>query len=78
MPNPFLATQDFGDAWKTEEQYTNFREKIHTYREWIDDAYNEQDRSESIAKWRREIMLRVCVVRAKEARGGRTRSIRSD
>ena len=40
-------------AWKTEEQYTNFREKIHTYREWIDDAYNEKDRSESIAKWRR-------------------------
>jgi hypothetical protein len=53
VPNPFLATEDFGAAWKTEDQYTNFRERIHTYREWIDDAYNEQDRSESIAKWRR-------------------------
>jgi hypothetical protein len=48
-----LASENFADAWATEEQYTNFRGKIHTYREWIDDAYNEQDRSESIAKWRR-------------------------
>jgi hypothetical protein len=53
VPNPFLSTENFADAWKTEEQYTNFRSKIHTYRGWIDDAYNEQDRSESIAKWRR-------------------------
>jgi hypothetical protein len=52
VPNPYLATEDFAHVW-TEEQYTNFRDKIHTYREWIDDAYNEQDRSESIAKWRR-------------------------
>jgi hypothetical protein len=51
--NPFLATEDFATAWKIEEQYTNFRDKIHTYRGWVDDAYNEQDRSESIAKWRR-------------------------
>lgn len=53
VPNPFLATEDFGNAWRTEEQYKNFCEKIHAYREWIDDAYNEKDRSESIAKWRR-------------------------
>lgn len=50
--NPFLSTEDFAESL-TEDQYTNFRDKIHTYREWIDDAYNEQDRSESIAKWRR-------------------------
>jgi hypothetical protein len=53
VPNPFLTTEDFATGWTTEEQYTNFRSKIHTYREWIDDAYNEQDRDESIAKWRR-------------------------
>jgi hypothetical protein len=53
VPNPFLATENFATAWKTEEQYTNFRDKIHTYRAWIDDAYGEQDRSESIGKWRR-------------------------
>jgi Second Messenger Oligonucleotide or Dinucleotide Synthetase domain/Adenylyl/Guanylyl and SMODS C-terminal sensor domain len=52
VANPFLRSEDFAAAW-TEDQYQNFRDKIHTYREWIDDAYNEQDRSESIAKWRR-------------------------
>jgi hypothetical protein len=52
VTNPFLQTEDFADAWH-EDQYTNFREKIHQYREWVDDAYNETDRSESIAKWRR-------------------------
>jgi hypothetical protein len=52
VTNPFLQSEDFANAW-TADQYSNFREKIHTYREWIDDAYDEQDRSESIAKWRR-------------------------
>jgi hypothetical protein len=52
VANPFLQTENFADAW-TDEQYTNFRDKIHTYREWIDEAYDEQDRAESIAKWRR-------------------------
>lgn len=52
VTNPFLQAENFADAW-TEEQYSTFRDKIHTYREWIDDAYDEQDRSESIAKWRR-------------------------
>ena len=53
VTNPFLAIENFADAWKTEEQYTNFRDKMHTYRGWVDEAYNEEDRSESIAKWRR-------------------------
>ena len=26
---------------------------IYTYREWIDEAYDEPERIESIAKWRR-------------------------
>ncbi|MBX3512069.1 MAG: nucleotidyltransferase [Xanthobacteraceae bacterium] len=52
VANPFLQSENFADAW-TDDQYSNFRDKIHTYREWIDDAYDEQDRSESIAKWRR-------------------------
>jgi hypothetical protein len=52
VPNPFLQSEDFANSW-SEDQYQNFRERIHTYREWIDDAYDEQDRSESIAKWRR-------------------------
>ena len=52
VSNPYLPNENFADAW-TDEHYANFRDKIHTYREWIDDAYDEQDRSESIAKWRR-------------------------
>jgi hypothetical protein len=50
--NPFLRSENFADAW-TDDQYANFRERIHTYREWIDEAFDEQDRAESIAKWRR-------------------------
>jgi hypothetical protein len=52
VTNPFLQTENFADAW-TDAQYENFRERIQTYREWIDEAYDEQDRAESIAKWRR-------------------------
>jgi Second Messenger Oligonucleotide or Dinucleotide Synthetase domain/Adenylyl/Guanylyl and SMODS C-terminal sensor domain len=52
VTNPFLLSENFADTWTT-EQYSNFRDKIHIYREWVDDAYAEEDRSESIAKWRR-------------------------
>jgi hypothetical protein len=52
VTNPFLPSESFADAWK-DDQYANFREHIHTYREWIDDAYDEPHQNESIAKWRR-------------------------
>jgi hypothetical protein len=52
VTNPYLLSENFADRW-TDEQYANFRERIHTYREWIDDAYDEPNRTESIAKWRR-------------------------
>lgn len=52
VTNPYLPNENFAEAW-TDDQYANFRDKIHTYREWIDEAFDEQDRSESIAKWRR-------------------------
>ena len=52
VPNPFLTSERFGDLW-TDDQYENFRDKIHQYREWVDDAYDEADRDESISKWRR-------------------------
>ncbi|MCK1702602.1 nucleotidyltransferase [Bradyrhizobium sp. 146] len=52
VTNPYLNYENFSTDW-TDEQYANFRGKIHTYREWIDDAFDEEDRSESIAKWRR-------------------------
>jgi hypothetical protein len=52
VSNPKLTTENFAENW-TDDQYSNFREKIHTYREWVDEAYDEEDRNESIAKWRR-------------------------
>jgi hypothetical protein len=52
VQNPFLASENFSTSWN-ESQYQNFRDKIHTYRSWIDDAYAEEDRDESIGKWRR-------------------------
>lgn len=50
--NPVLASEVFSDRW-TDTTYANFRDKIHLYRSWIDDAYLETDRAESIGKWRR-------------------------
>ena len=52
VTNPYLPNENFADAW-TDEQYANFRKQVHKYREWIDEAYDEPDRSDSIAKWRR-------------------------
>lgn len=50
--NPVLPIEKFTRHWDN-EKYQNFREKIHEHREWIDDAYNESNRDESIRKWRR-------------------------
>ena len=50
--NPVLQGEILSDVW-TDAQFSNFREKIHDYRGWIDDAYNEADRAESIGKWQR-------------------------
>lgn len=50
--NPVLASESFSDLWD-DEQYTNFRDQINRYRSWIDDAFDEKDRDESIGKWRR-------------------------
>lgn len=52
VTNPYLPTEDFAGAW-TDTQYANFRTVANRYRKWIDDAYDEPDRYESIAKWRR-------------------------
>lgn len=52
VSNPVLQPEVFSDLWD-DDQYTNFRDKINTYRNWIDDAFAEPDRDESIGKWRR-------------------------
>ena len=52
VQNPVMASEDFNRHWD-QKRYENFRDKIHGYREWINDAYEEEDRDESIRKWRR-------------------------
>jgi len=52
VDNPVLYGEDQAAGWD-ETKYTNFRNKINLYREWIDDAYDEPDLEESIGKWRR-------------------------
>lgn len=50
--NPVLTGESFTRNW-TQEQYENFRDKIKKYQECIDDAFLDEDRNESIRKWRR-------------------------
>ena len=52
VPNPVLAAEDLNRHWD-QRQYANFRSMIHKYRGWIDEAYAEEDRDESLRKWRR-------------------------
>jgi hypothetical protein len=52
VDNPALHGESFTRDL-TQDQYEEFQDKIQQYREWIDDAYNEMDRDDSIRKWRR-------------------------
>ena len=52
VANPFLPSENFSERW-TDDQYENFRARLHGYREWVDEAFDENNPSESIAKWRR-------------------------
>lgn len=49
--NPALTSEDFNRHWD-QTKYNNFRNMISKYRGWIDDAYEEEDRFESLRKWR--------------------------
>lgn len=50
--NPVLPSESFIRHWD-DDKYATFREMVHKYRGWIDDAYLEADEAESVAKWRR-------------------------
>ncbi len=52
VQNPSLTSEDFNRHWD-QNKYDNFRNCIQRYKEWIEDAIAEQDRDESILKWRR-------------------------
>jgi len=50
--NPVLSSDIQSRVWD-QTKYGNFREKINLYRTWIDEAFAEEDRDESIGKWQR-------------------------
>lgn len=50
--NPVLSSEVQSAVWD-QTKYSNFRDKVNLYRGWVDDAYDEEDRDESIGKWRR-------------------------
>lgn len=50
--NPVLPDESFTRHWD-KDKYENFRDVIHRYREWIDDAYVEPDETKSRSKWQR-------------------------
>jgi hypothetical protein len=50
--NPVQFEEIQSNTWD-ETKYSNFRTKVNLYRGWIDDAYDEPDREESIGKWQR-------------------------
>jgi hypothetical protein len=52
ISNPVLAVEKFTRHWD-DDKYTTFRDTVHRYRGWIDDAYAEKDPAESILKWQR-------------------------
>lgn len=52
IANPSLSSESFTRHWD-QDKYENFRSCVHRYAEWIEDAYIEADRDESIIKWRR-------------------------
>ena len=52
VQNPF-TNEDFSNCWSSDEKYQNFRNQVHRYRGWIDDAFEEEDRNKSIQKWKR-------------------------
>lgn len=52
VQNPVLASEDQATGWD-QTTYSNFRDKVNLYRGWIDEAFDEPDKDESIGKWQR-------------------------
>ena len=52
IDDPSCPSENFNHRWDRDE-YTNFRNWIHTYAGWINDAFDESDQDESYKKWRK-------------------------
>lgn len=64
--NPVLSSDIQSRVWD-QTQYGNFRNKINLYRTWIDEAFAEEDRYESIGKWQRVFGDSFAASEAKES-----------
>lgn len=64
--NPVLWSDIQSRVWD-QTKYGNFREKINLYRTWIDEAFGEADRDESIGKWQRVFGDSFAASEAKES-----------
>src|SRR3546814_55738 len=52
LDDPSCPTENFNHRWNQDE-YANFRNWVKIYSQWIDEAFDEEDRDESLTKWRR-------------------------
>lgn len=52
ITNPILPTEKFNRHWN-QDKYLNFRNKIHDYNIWINEAHEENYINEAVKKWRR-------------------------
>ncbi|WP_440709874.1 SMODS domain-containing nucleotidyltransferase [Herbiconiux sp. YIM B11900] len=52
IDDPSEPSENFNHRWD-QDQYANFRDKLHMYRGWIDDAYEEENLETSKTKWRK-------------------------
>ena len=52
VENPVVPTEDFVRHWD-DDKYQNFREMIHKYRGWVDEAYGANNEADAVKKWRR-------------------------
>jgi hypothetical protein len=52
VTNPVLDEEDFNRHWN-QDKYENFRNQWDKYTGWINDAYDEEDKDESILMWRK-------------------------
>jgi hypothetical protein len=50
--NPILPRENFNRHWD-QGKYATFRDMIHKYRAWIDEAFAEPDHAKSVTKWQR-------------------------
>ena len=50
--NPVLPQENFNRHWD-QDKYSNFRDMVHKYRNWVDEAYDEPDLARSVSKWQR-------------------------